>query len=231
MHIVEGFLAKDVIKLAAIAEKKSSHPLAKAMLLVAKKAKEEIPEPEKWEALPGKGMKADYLHKRILVGSLTLMQEQGIPLTSLESEIEKLIVRGRTLVFVAVNQRILGLFGVSDPFRKDAKETIQALHALGKSVVLFTGDVQRTTEVLAKPLAIDELLCDATPEQKKNKIKELQQKGKVAIVALQKSPLLSEADLSIAFCTEGSLPSHDVILLKKELFGIVHLFHILTKFD
>ena len=230
MHTVHGFHPKDVIKLAAIAEKKSEHPLAKAVIKAAQKAKIEIPDPEKFQAIPGKGVIASYLHKRILVGNITFLKEKKIPINTIEEEIEKLVSRGRTILIVVVNEKIIGLFGIADLIKDDAKEAVTALQNQGKKVILLTGDNERTAQTVAHQLGIEHVIAEITPEQKYEKIKELKKEGHVAMVGdgINDAPSLAQADIGIAIGsgTDVAIEAGDIVLLRNNVMDVVHALNL-----
>ena len=225
MHAIKGYNPLDVIKLAAVAEKRSEHPLAKAVLAAAKKAKLEIHDPEQFLALEGKGVRVNYMHKRILVGNKRLMRETNISLDVVKNEMEQLESKGRTVLYVSVNEKILGLLGIADTIKEDAREAVTALQMLGKKVIMITGDNERTAHTIAAQVGIQDVLAEVLPQEKARAIEKLQKEGrKVAMVGdgINDAPALTQADLGIAIGsgTDVAIEAGDVVLVKDRLLDV-----------
>jgi len=221
---LDGMDEKEVLYLAALAEKRSEHPLAKA---IAEKAQEmglNIPHPDAFESRRGKGVKVQWNGKTILLGSPQWLREEKVDL--LESAFEFLKEqesRGTTTLLLAVNNRLLGCLAIADTVRKEAKRAIDQIRKEGVSEIwMLTGDSPRVAEWIGKEL---ELRYEANllPEEKVMKIKEWKKKGRgVAMIGdgINDAPALAAADVGIAMGAEGTdvaIETADVVLMKDEL--------------
>lgn len=226
---------REVLKIAASAEKRSEHPLAEAILRKAKSEGIEIEEPEKFEFLAGKGVVASLNGDRILVGSRQLMIEKGLSFDGkVEEVLRKLEEEAKTAILVALNGRIVGVIGIADTIKETAKEAIEELHKMGKKVAMMTGDNRRVAEAIARKLGIDEVLAEVLPHQKAEEVKKLQEKGEiVAFVGdgINDAPALAQADLGIAMGsgTDIALESGDIVLMRDDLRDVVAAIQLSEK--
>jgi Cu+-exporting ATPase len=222
---VEG-TGKDVLRIAAIAERGSEHPIGDAVVNKAKEAKIEIPETKSYETVSGKGIKTSYSGKTILVGNRAFMKENKIPLENIEEKMQKLENGGKTVVSVVYGSKILGLIAVADTLKPYSKEAIQILKKMNKEVVMITGDNERTAKAIAEQLDIEKVLANVLPKEKANEIKKLQGEGKkVAMVGdgINDAPALAQADLGIAIGsgTDVALETGQIVLIKNDLRDVV----------
>jgi len=216
----------EILKLAAIAEKNSEHPLAEAVIVGAKARGIGIPEPESFESITGKGVSARYQNRTILLGNRKLMQERNIDLSKLERNLADLEAQGKTVMIVASDSSALGIVAVADTLKENAEETIKAIKRMGKEVIMITGDNRRTGEAIARQLGMDKVLAEVLPQDKANEIKSLQQQGlKVAMVGdgINDAPALTQADIGIALGTgtDVAIESGDIVLVKDDLRDVV----------
>jgi len=214
-----GWKQDEVLKLAAIAEKGSEHPLAKAILEKAKGMK--IPHAKSFHAVPGQGVRASYESKTLLLGTRKLMQSSGVKITGMENEIKKLEEQGKTVMILAVNKKISGTIAVADVLKAQAKETVERLKATGREVIMITGDNKTTAAAIAKQAGIDRVLSEVLPEGKADEVKKLQAKGRlVAMVGdgINDAPALAQADLGIAVGsgTDIAMETGDIVLVKSD---------------
>jgi Cu+-exporting ATPase len=222
----EGFTEDRILHLAAIAEKRSEHPLASAILAAAKAKKMTVPEPSFFSSVTGKGVDAKFLRTKLSIGGRALMRERGVPLARIESQLERLESEGKTVLILAANGQAAGLIAVADTLKPYAKEAVAALHALGKKVMLLTGDHRRVGEAIARQAGIDDVLAEVLPGDKAKVVKELQQKGaKVAMVGdgINDAPALTQADAGIAIGsgTDIAIEAGEVVLIKSDLRDVV----------
>ncbi|MDK2781977.1 MAG: P-type Cu+ transporter [Archaeoglobi archaeon] len=217
----------EVLRIAAIAEKRSEHPLAEAIVRRAEAEGIEIEEPEKFEVIIGKGVVASLNGNRILVGSRKLMVDHGLTVDSrAEEALQKLEKDAKTAILVALNDRILGVVGVADTIKESAKEAIEELHKMGKKVAMITGDNRRTAEAIARKLNIDSVLAEVLPHQKAEEVKRLQGEGEVVAFVgdgINDAPALAQADLGIAIGsgTDIAIESGDIVLVRDDLRDVV----------
>jgi Cu+-exporting ATPase len=180
---------------------------------------------EDFETVTGKGVFGRIEGRKILLGNGTLMDENRVVLSGSETANE-LRVAGNTVMFVAVDGKLVGFLGVADTIKDSAKEAIAALHKQEIEVVMMTGDNAKTAEAVAKKLGIDQVFAEVLPKQKAAKIKELQAQGKIVAMAgdgVNDAPALAQADVGIAMGTgtDVAIESADITLLRGDLRGIL----------
>jgi manganese/zinc-transporting P-type ATPase C len=216
---------EEVLRIAASGELHSNHPLALAVLRRVRELEVEVPEHEECEVIVGRGMRADWGGNRILVGSERLLRDFGVPLPiTLPSELSRFRQEGETVLCVAVNEAVLGLIGVNDLIRPEARETLEALWELGiRRTLLLTGDSAASAEIVARELELEEFRGEMFPEDKFALVDELKQAGhRVAMVGdgINDAPSLALADLGIAMGTAGSdvaVEAADVALARDDI--------------
>ncbi|MBU1026661.1 MAG: copper-translocating P-type ATPase, partial [Candidatus Margulisbacteria bacterium] len=226
---VTDIIAKDEKELlfdAAAAEKRSEHPLAEAIVKKAKAEGLQVPEPERFNSVSGKGVEAKLKGATILLGNRILMREKNISFTQQEDKINQLESQGKTVMLVAKNKSLLGLIAVADTLKKYSKEAVAELHRMGREVVMITGDNKRTGEAIAKQVGIDRVLAEVLPQDKAENIKKLQAEGKrVAMVGdgINDAPALAQADIGIAIGTgtDVAIETGGIVLVKDDLRDVV----------
>jgi len=225
---------KDIIKYAAIAEKRSEHPLAEAIINKAKSEKLRIPDAKFFNSITGSGVEAYYSNKKIWLGNRKLMEDKKIILDNTEELIQKLEYEGKTVMILVINRKLIGLIAVADTLKEDSKEAILELKKLNKKVIMITGDNKRTANAISKQLGIDEVLSEVLPKDKANEVKKLQEKGyKVAMVGdgINDAPAITQADIGIAIGsgTDIAIESGDIILMKNNIKDVVCAIKISKK--
>ncbi len=215
-----------LIELAAVAEKNSEHPLARAIVEKAIELGLKPGDPDEFISIPGKGVRAKYMGKDLLVGSIRLMKDKGVKLNGAEKVAEDMMLKGRTVVAVALDNKVIGLIGMMDSPKPYAKEVIEALKDMGIVVVMITGDNERTAKAIANLLGIDEVFAEVLPGEKASKISELQEKGHlVGMVGdgVNDAPALTQADVGFAIGsgTDVAIESGDIILIRDDLRDVV----------
>jgi Cu+-exporting ATPase len=173
----------------------------------------------------GKGIFGTIDGKKVLLGNVRLMQENGIDFSS-NTKADELRAEGQTVMFIAAEGRPVGIVGVADTIKESAKEAINELRRQKIEVVMLTGDNAKTAEAVAKTLGINKVFADVLPEQKAEKIKELQTEGKIVAMAgdgVNDAPALAQAQVGIAMGTgtDVAMESADITLLKGDLRGIL----------
>ncbi|VAX31193.1 Lead, cadmium, zinc and mercury transporting ATPase; Copper-translocating P-type ATPase [hydrothermal vent metagenome] len=217
--------SKKLLFFAASAEKNSEHPLAEAVVNQAKKEAVNLSNATHFEAVPGKGIRAEVEGKMVLLGTARWFQCEGIQTTALEKDAETLAEAGKTPLFVAVNETLLGIIAVADTVKEDAKAVVASLHKIGLQVLLLTGDQQKTAQAIAKSVGIDQVIAEVLPNEKADQVARLQQKGhRVAMVGdgINDAPALARADVGIAIGTgtDVALAAADITLVGGKLIGI-----------
>ena len=207
-----------MLRLAAAADRRSAHPLAKAVVAAATQRDIAVPEPEAFEQLPGRGVKAKVEGRVVLVGNSALLRESGVEVrTPIEDA-------GRTPVHVAIDGQLAGVIFIADTLRPGAREALAELRGSGiQRIVMLTGDNAATAQVIAMDLGIDEVFSDLMPEDKVLAIAELQRQGhRVAMVGdgVNDAPALAKADVGIAMGgggTQAALEAADIALMTDDL--------------
>jgi len=224
IHIIpeSGIAEKEILRLAAIAEAGSEHPLGQA---IVRKGRQDnaIPIPEISQAISGQGLKAVYQGLVILVGTRKLMIENGIPIgESVESKLTELENLGKTAVLLAVDSKLSGILALADTTKESAKIAVDDLKSQGKEVIMLTGDNERTAKSIATQLGIDRVIAQVLPQQKEQVISGLKSEGKkVAMVGdgINDAPALAVADLGIAIGsgTDVAKETGGIILIKSDV--------------
>lgn len=217
---------KDLLLNAAVAEKRSEHPLGEAILKKAKEEGIDVPDPENFDSISGKGVEAKLKGEIILLGNRMLMQNKNISISALEKKIQELELQGKTVMIVAKNNTLIGLVAVADTLKNYSKEAVSELHKMGREVVMITGDNKRTGEAIAKQVGIDSVLSEVLPQDKAKNIKKLQTEGKkVAMVGdgINDAPALAQADIGIAIGTgtDVAIETGEIVLVKDDLRDVV----------
>src|SRR3989344_5506383 len=193
----------ELLKLAASLEKSSEHPLAKAIVNEAEKRKLKLSEVSSFKILRGRGAEGKLKENKILIGNRKLMEENKINLEKLEEKMQELENKGKTVMDLVYSNKVLGLIAVADTLKEDSKEAISELNKMNLITIMITGDNERTAKAIAKIAGIEEVMADVLPEEKENKVKELQEKGFVAFVGdgINHAPALKQANVGIAIGT------------------------------
>lgn len=223
---VNGFSRNEVLRLAALAEKGSEHPVGEAIVDTARKDNLELADPESFEAFGGRGILARVSGTEVLLGNRTLMSENGVENDSLEEKTRELENEGKTVMFMSVNRELAGLIAVSDTPRENATEAINQLHQMGIETVMITGDNRRTAEAIARRVGIRKVMAEVLPEDKAREIRQLQENGStVAMVGdgINDAPALAQADIGIALGsgTDVAMESGDIVLVRDDLRDVV----------
>ena len=220
-------LAEDeLLSLVASAEQSSEHPIAEAIVALAKERGLPLSDPTDFEAIAGHGLRALVGGRQVLSGTHKLMRDHGVELGELERRGADLQGAGRTIVYSAVDGRPAGIIAVADALRPTAKQTIDELHALGVEVAMLTGDNQATARRIAAELGLDTVFAEVLPGDKAAKVGELQARGKrVAMVGdgINDAPALAQADVGIAIGagTDVAMETADVVLMKSDPYDVL----------
>jgi len=221
---VTDIVAEDkqyVLKVAAVAEKRSEHPVGEAIIKKAESEGINVSEPDSFEALPGLGVAVKFERKKILVGNRALMRNHKVPIENLENYVEKLEKEGKTVLIVAIDGKAAGLLAVSDTIKEHSKDAVKTLQEMKLKVVMLTGDTKRTAEAIAKQLGINEVLAEVLPAEKVDEIRKLQNQGRfVAMVGdgINDAPAITQANVGIAIGggTDIAMEAGDMVLVKDD---------------
>ena len=220
----DGLSEHDLLTLAAALEKRSEHPLARAVLHRADEEKLSIAEVSDFRALPGNGLTATLCGEELLGGNLSFISTKAQIPSDLRMKAESLAEEGKTPLFFAKGGRLAGIIAVADVMKEDSPAAIAALRNMGIRVVMLTGDNERTARAIGRQAGVDEVIAGVLPEGKENVIRTLQKKGKVAMVGdgINDAPALTRADIGIAIGagTDVAIDAADVVLMKSQLSDV-----------
>jgi Cu+-exporting ATPase len=235
---LSGTTEADVLTHASSLEKASEHPLAQAIVSGAE-CRGVVPRPvSEFHAVPGKGvrgivgpMTTGGASCKAVLGNAKYLDELGIAHAPLDADAERMRSRGESVVFVAIDGKATGIVSVADPIKPNASEAVRMLHAEGITVVMLTGDSRTNAEAVARELAIDDVVADVLPDQKRAVVKELQARGGVVAMAgdgINDAPALAQAHVGIAMGTgtDVAMESASVTLVKGDLRAIARAFRL-----
>jgi Cu+-exporting ATPase len=220
-----SFSQEEVLQLAASAEHTSEHPLGEAVVKAALEKKLELSPSSDFNAIPGQGVEASVAGKKLFLGNLKLMEEQGFSLNGLEKKAAELLEGGKTVMFLGRDSQVAGIIALADTLKPGAKEALQALRKIGIETAMLTGDNQRTAEAIAREADIDRVLAEVLPEHKAGEVKKLQEEGKVVAMVgdgINDAPALAQADIGIAIGTgtDVAVETGDITLISGDLTGV-----------
>src|SRR5699024_5706163 len=202
---VTNFTGDDeTLQLLASAEKGSEHPLAEAIVAYATENDIDFVEVDEFDAIPGHGIEVTISGNKILVGNRKLMQDHQVDVGDAEQELIDYEVEGKTAMLIAVDGEYRGIVAVADTIKETAPQAIRELQEEGLEVIMLTGDNERTAQAIAKQVGIDQVIAQVLPEEKADRVKEIQLQGKkVAMVGdgVNDAPALAIADIGIAIGT------------------------------
>ena len=216
----------DVLRLAASAEKGSEHPLGEAILRAAAARGLPTEDPVDFEAIPGLGIRARIGGLPLLLGNRKLMADAGVSIAGAESVLQRLEAEGKTAMILAVDAATVGVVAVADTLKDHSVEAVRALKAMGIEVIMMTGDNRRTAEAIARQAGVDRVIAEVLPDQKEEKIKELQGAGKVVSMVgdgINDAPALAQSDVGIALGsgTDVAMEAGGIVLIKDDLRDVV----------
>ncbi|WP_010096261.1 heavy metal translocating P-type ATPase [Ornithinibacillus scapharcae] len=216
---------EETLQLLASAEKGSEHPLAEAIVAYATEKDVDFVEVDEFVAIPGHGIEAKITGKQILVGNRKLMHNHQVDIGDKEEILVEYEVNGKTAMLIAIDGKYRGMVAVADTIKETAPQAIKELKEQGLEVIMLTGDNERTARAIAKQVGIDQVIAGVLPEEKADKVKEIQDTGKkVAMVGdgVNDAPALVTADIGIAIGTgtEVAIEAADVTILGGELLLI-----------
>ena len=199
---LSGMGEGELLRLVAIAESGSEHPLGQAVVNYAREKGILVANPDSFEAVSGHGLKARYGDHTILIGNRKLMVDNNIPVTETkDSKLKDLEIQGKTAVLGAIDNKLAGIIGIADTIKENAKEAIDSLKSMGMEVVMLTGDNDRTAKAVSSKLGIDRVIAQVLPQEKEQAISKLKGEGKVVAMVgdgINDAPALARADLGIA---------------------------------
>jgi Cu+-exporting ATPase len=223
---VEGRSADDLLRYAAGVESVSEHPLARAVSEGAEEKQVSIPEVQEFDSITGQGVTGQVEGQTILFGKQELLEDRDVEgLSELDETAEKWQSEAKTVMYLAVENKLAGLIAVSDPIKESTPPAIRKLHQMGLKIVMLTGDNEHTAAAVAKELGIDEFHAGVSPEDKHDHVQKLKESGKKVAFAgdgINDAPALAASDVGIAMGTgtDVAIESAGVTLVKGDLNGI-----------
>ena len=229
---VNGISEQDAIRIASGIEGDSEHPIARAIRQYAEAEGQTPATVSRFESLPGRGVRASVEGKDWLVGGPRLLEQKqlALPAALAESQ-QRAEADGQSVIYLATEEAVVALFTIADVIREESKTAVDQLHALGMKVALLTGDSEPVAQAVARALSIDTVFAQVLPEDKSNKVRELQQGGnKVAMVGdgVNDAPALLTADVGIAIGagTDVAIESAGIILVRSNPLDIVKIIRL-----
>jgi len=221
-----GIGGKELLGIAASAEKGSEHPLAEAIVEAAAKGDIKLEKAKKFLAQSGKGISAMVGESRIIIGNRAFMEHSKISYKEHDEDMSNLEDEGKTAVFVGRDSKIIGIIAVADTLKEDSALAVSELKNMGKRVIMLTGDNERTAKAIASQAGIDEVIANVLPEQKSEKIKDLQKEGKVIMVGdgINDAPALAQAEVGIAVGsgTDVAMETGGIVLVKNSIMDVAN---------
>ena len=229
LTLTDIFTDKDeseLLQLTAAAERGSEHPIGKAVVQAAQERGLDITTPSQFQAITGHGIAAQVGENSVIIGNLSLMQQHNIPTRRFEEEAERLQIEAKTVLWVAVDDHVVGLLAVADTLKSEAQAAVEELYELGCTVTMMTGDNRVTADAIAKASRISDVMAELKPEDKAAAVKKLQAEnsGRVAMVGdgINDTPALAQADIGISLGTGTDIARETahVTLMHSDLRGL-----------
>ena len=224
--VIDGESEEKLLEIAASLEKPSEHPLAEAIVEKAKERNLSFKEIDEFNAISGRGIVGKIDGKEYIAGNLALMNDKEINIGSYKDISDSLAMEGKTPLYFADDEKLLGIIAVADVVKATSKEAIEQFKAMGIDVVMLTGDNKKTAEAIRNQLNIDRVVAEVLPQDKEKEIRTIQESGKkVAMVGdgINDAPALARADVGIAIGagTDIAIESADIVLMKSDLLDAV----------
>ena len=216
---------KELLTMAAQVEKQSEHPLAQAIVKYSLEQGITAGDPQEFAAIPGHGVRASIDGRHILVGTRKLMRENNIAIEAELAGIEQLEQQGKTVMLLAIDQKVAGLIAVADQVKENSAQAVEELRQLGIEVWMITGDNERAAQAIAKSVGVTNVLSEVLPEHKAEKVEALRKEGKVVAMVgdgINDAPALATADVGFAIGTgtDVAIEAADITLMRGDLLGV-----------
>ena len=234
---LDGIPEEEVLRLAAIAEKYSEHPLARSVMARAKECDITVPDPDEFNIEVGRGVTARLGNEKILVGKNKFLRDKGTHITDrIEKAISEQTEQGRTTILVANDLKPVGLIAIADEIRPETPHAIASLKAMGiKEIIMLTGDHHKVAKAVAEEIGVDSFEAELLPEQKLQYVEKLQRQGKIVGMigdGINDAPALALADVGIAMGAAGTdvaVETADVTLMNDDLSKVVNFMDMSNK--
>jgi Cu2+-exporting ATPase len=225
---------KQILSRAAGLDIHSDHFISRAIVEQAKKENLLLKEASNFQSIAGQGVKGEIEGQEIYLGNRALMESLNIDIRPVLSRVEELASEGKTVVYLATKDQLKGLIALSDIIKEESKQAVKELKNLGIKVAMLTGDNQLVAEHVAKELGLDTFFAEVLPGDKSNKIKELQEDGKIVAAVgdgINDAPMLTQADIGIAIGagTDVAVESAEIVLVKNNPLDVVKLIKLSQK--
>jgi Cu+-exporting ATPase len=216
----------DLLRLSASLERGSEHPLAAAIVMGCEERGVKFSAVDSFESVTGKGVRGQVEGHDVALGNPGFIGDLGVEIGPFTEKADSLRTDGQTVMLVAVDGKMAGLFGVADPVKESTRDAISMLHSEGIRIVMLTGDSKITSQAVARKLDIDEVIAEVLPAEKVETVKHLQAEGRIVAMAgdgINDAPALAQAHVGVAMGTgtDVAMESADVTLVKGDLLGIV----------
>lgn len=216
----------EILRIAASVEKASEHPLGQSIVKKAEEESMKLSDPESFMSITGKGLRADFEGKKVLIGNKRLMIENNISIENKENDLLRLQEEGKTAMLLSLDGVLSGIIAVADQIKDTSLEAIKELQKMGLEVYMITGDNERTAKAIAKEVGITKVLADVLPENKSEVVERLKSEGKhVGMVGdgINDAPALAAADVGFAIGTgtDVAMEAADITLMRGDLNGVV----------
>lgn len=219
-----GVKEEDLLRMAFALEQKSEHPLARAILRRGEEMGLEVEGVTEFQAMPGNGLTANWQGRTLLGGNYDFLHRRVTVPEELKMQAEKLAESGKTPLFFAQDEVLVGIIAVADVLKEDSAQAIQELRTMGIQVVMLTGDNQRTAQAIGRQAGVDHVVAGVLPDGKERVIRQLKEQGRVAMVGdgINDAPALTRADIGIAIGagTDVAIDAADVVLMKSRLSDV-----------
>ncbi len=220
-----GYEDEEVLALAAAAETGSEHPLGEAIVESAKNRDLDLQAVKDFQSIPGHGIQVTIDEKNLLLGNKKLMTENNIAMLDAEEVSDRLANEGKTPMFIAAENKLIGIIAVADTIKENSIAAIDKLHNMGLQVAMITGDNTKTAEAIAKQVGIDRVFSEVLPEDKANEVEKIQNEGlHVAMVGdgINDAPALAQSDVGVAIGsgTDVAIESADIVLMRSDLMDV-----------
>ena len=220
----------EILALAAGAEARSEHPLARAILSEAEARGIAHAPVKRVKALSGRGLRAQSEQGLLWLGNVRAMQEAGVDISAHSARAASLAEQGRTPVWMALDDRPVALMALSDPIKPEARTAIRALHTAGVEVAMITGDTKATAQAVARELGIDHVQAEVLPDGKRDAVETLRAKGPVGFVGdgINDAPALAAADVGLAIGsgTDVAIEAAEVVLMGGDPTGVARALQL-----
>lgn len=214
-----------ILRIAAITEKGSEHPLGEAIVKRGLEKIGDIPDPQNFSAIPGHGVEAKVEGYAVLLGNRKLMKERQVDISGIVAEMDQLENQGKTVMLLSLDGEMAGLVAVADTVKENARQAVRKLLDMGLEVVMITGDNQRTANAIAQEVGITKVLAEVLPEDKAEQVMKLKGEGKIVGMVgdgINDAPALATADVGLAIGTgtDVAMEAADITLMSGDLMGI-----------